>query len=129
MAEIFSFSYRQNGQDQFATTGQHATKIVDCRDLWNPHADAKLRALTGQHVEVQNALWRSEKVRQLVREAVAYLRANPEGRIAFGCSWGKHRSVALAEMTADFIGPRPTVRHTSKSMEALRQNSPKREAK
>lgn len=111
---IYSFAYRQHGEDQFPTTGPHAVQVIDCRGLWNPHQDKSLRVKTGLHKDVQRRMWESDKAKKLVREAVAHVRC---GRpVAFGCSWGKHRSVALAEMTADFLMPRPIVQHTSASM-------------
>lgn len=115
MATIYSFAYKQNGQDQFATTGQQAVKVIDCRGLWNPHQDKSLRVLTGLSPEVQRRIWAAEGAKKMVRDAVAYLRANPDGKVAFGCSWGKHRSVACAELTADFV-PSAKVCHTSASM-------------
>jgi UPF0042 nucleotide-binding protein len=92
-----------NGEDQFATTGQCAPLIFDARCIDNPHQDKNLRKLTGKDAAVQRAVWADPQAKKMVREAAAYLRANPTGYVAFGCSYGKHRSVALAEMTADFL--------------------------
>ncbi len=115
---IYSFSYKQNGQDQFATTGQFATLIIDCRGLWNPHQDKAMRVLTGRSWQVQQRMEQLPEARLLINMAVNYLDIKPGGRVAFGCSWGKHRSVALAELTAAHF-PESTIVHTSKSMTHL----------
>lgn len=112
MATIYSFGYKMNGEDQFAVTGPHAPKIFDCRTITNPYSIPALRRKTGRDAEVQEVVWRSPEAKKMIRRAVSYLRANPNGTVAFGCAYGKHRSVACAEMVADFINPRPQVIHT-----------------
>lgn len=111
MATIYSFGYKMNGEDQFATTGPHAPLVLDCRGIQNPHNTPALRRLTGRDHAVQSAVWQSKRAKILVRTAVAYLRENPEGTVAFGCAYGKHRSVACAEMVSHYIKG-ATVIHT-----------------
>lgn len=80
--------------------------VFDCRFLPNPYWDPDLRDLTGQDPEVRRYLDDApdlasflSRVRDLLeflvpayrREGKAYL------TIAFGCTGGRHRSVAVAE--------------------------------
>lgn len=104
MTTIYSFGYKMNGEDQFATTGSAAPRIYDCRILNNPHNDPKLRRMTGRDKEVQDMVASSAMAQAIIQDAVSYLRDNPDGVVAFGCSYGKHRSVALAEITAARLG-------------------------
>ena len=97
--------------------------VFDVRFLPNPYYDPKLKPLSGLDKPVSDyILMRPETVRFLdawmpLLEAVlpSYL---AEGKlhlsIALGCTGGRHRSVALAEKTADNlaeIGYRTTVIH------------------
>lgn len=109
LSTIYSFGYKMNGEDQFATTGPCAPLVFDARTLNNPHSDRSLRRLTGRDQAVQTVVWYEPEAKRMVRQAVSYLRANPTGYVAFGCSYGKHRSVALAEMTADYLRSSQTV--------------------
>lgn len=87
--------------------------LLDCRFLPNPHWDPKLRALSGRDAPVRAfVLGRPEAERFLDRltEMIAELLpayAN-EGRsflgIAFGCTGGRHRSVAIVDEFASRIG-------------------------
>jgi UPF0042 nucleotide-binding protein len=97
--------------------------VLDCRFLPNPHWIEELRPLTGLDPEVatyvldQDAA--GEFLRQLdqllglllpayVAEGKAYL------TLAFGCTGGRHRSVAIAEAVAGLLRDRgvdPTVVH------------------
>lgn len=108
---IYSFGYKMNGQDQFATTGPHAPVIFDCRVISNPHQDAKLRRLTGRDKAVQRRVMKSHLAKILLDEALEHLMEYPDGTVAFGCSYGKHRSVALAELLHKSV-PQSTVIHT-----------------
>lgn len=101
MAMIYSFGYKLNGQDQFASTGPAAPMVLDCRSIHNPHNDRDLRRLTGRDKAVQSRMLRSSRARVLIRMAVHWLKENPAGTVAFGCAYGKHRSVALAELVAE----------------------------
>lgn len=83
--------------------------VFDVRFLQNPHWQPHLRALTGQSAEVAAFVAADprfggffEKVRDLVLSLLPAFRE--EGKsyltIAFGCTGGKHRSVAVAESLA-----------------------------
>ncbi len=83
--------------------------VVDCRFLPNPHWVEELRDLTGMDAEVRDYVFShvltgefldrlSELLKLLVPAYVA------EGKsyltLAFGCTGGRHRSVAIAEQVA-----------------------------
>lgn len=108
---IYSFGYKLNGEDQFAVTGPNAPRIFDCRGLYNPHSDAKLRRMTGRDKEVQDAVAASPGAGVILTEAHNYMMQSGNHSVAFGCSYGKHRSVALAEMLAARL-PDAMVIHT-----------------
>jgi UPF0042 nucleotide-binding protein len=109
LSTIYSFGYHWKGEDQFAVTGPCAPRIFDCRTIDNPLEDKALRRLSGLDRAVQSKVWSHPEAKRMVRQAVSYLRANPTGYVAFGCAYGKHRSVALAEMTADYLRACQTV--------------------
>lgn len=119
MRTIYSFGYKMNGEDQFATTGPNAPLIIDCRGLYNPHQDMNLRKLDGTHKVVQDRVLTSPGAVDLMDRAVAYLEANPDGTVAFGCSYGKHRSVACAELVAAEFGIKPI--HTGAIVQGKRR--------
>ncbi len=87
--------------------------VIDCRFLPNPHWVEELRPLTGQDEPVARYvleqpvtgafLARLERLLTLIlpfyeQEGKAYL------TIAFGCTGGHHRSVAIAERVAETLG-------------------------
>jgi len=87
--------------------------VLDCRFLPNPHWVEELRPLTGVDEPVRDYvlsqplttafLERLERMLGLVlpayvQEGKSYL------TIAFGCTGGQHRSVAIAEATAEILG-------------------------
>ena len=98
--------------------------VIDCRFLPNPHWVDELRPLTGLDAPVRDYVlgqptteeFLSELERLLRLLLPAYVR---EGKsyltIAFGCTGGRHRSVAIAERVAEILrregfGPRVTHR-------------------
>ena len=100
-----------------------ADMVLDCRFLPNPHWIEELRPKTGLDPEIQEYV-RSFEVTDLFLERLeqllelllpAYVE---EGKsvltIAFGCTGGRHRSVTIAERTAEWLrdqGVEPRVRH------------------
>lgn len=97
--------------------------VLDCRFLPNPHWVEKLRPLTGIDAPVRDYvlaqpltaafLERLERLLGLVMPAYVQ-----EGKsyltIAFGCTGGQHRSVAIAEAVNEILkraGHEPTVQH------------------
>ena len=96
---VQSFSYKRG-----LPTG--ADIILDCRFLRNPYWDASLRALDGRDGDVQNFIAEdprfqpfADQVTSLIETLLpAYI---DEGKthltVAFGCTGGQHRSVAMVE--------------------------------
>jgi UPF0042 nucleotide-binding protein len=97
--------------------------VLDCRFLPNPHWVEDLRPLTGLSPEIQDYVDSFELTEQFMGRMTALLEfllpafVN-EGRsvltVAFGCTGGRHRSVAIAERTAAWLrgqGMTPQVRH------------------
>lgn len=111
MTTIYSFGYKMNGADQFATTGPMAPRIFDCRLLNNPHNDPELRRMTGRDKAVQRMVLKSTKATAMLEQAYQWAQDHPDQPIAFGCAYGKHRSVALAELLAKLL-PDAKVIHT-----------------
>lgn len=100
-----------------------ADMVIDCRFLPNPHWVDELRPMTGLDRPVQDyvssfelttdAVARIESLLELL--VPAYVN---EGKsvftVAFGCTGGRHRSVAIAEQVASWMrttGIDPRVRH------------------
>jgi len=102
---VQSFSYKRG-------IPRGVDMILDCRFLRNPYWDTKLRALNGTDADVAAYVQRDarfdqffEKVQDLVELLLpAY---TEEGKshlsIAFGCTGGQHRSVALTEKLANAL--------------------------
>lgn len=111
MRRIYSFGYKLNGEDQFAVTGHSAPLVIDCRGLYNPHSSPELRKLTGKDEAVQEAVLTAPGSGPIVHRAMEHLKSSPDAQVAFGCSYGKHRSVALAEYLAAYF-PDAQVIHT-----------------
>ncbi len=97
--------------------------VIDCRFLPNPYWVDELRELTGQDEAVRRYVLEQEVTDDFLRELSdllllllpAYVR---EGKsyltVAFGCTGGRHRSVAIAEQVAARLseaGFRPKVAH------------------
>lgn len=113
---VQSFSYKRG-------LPRGVDMVFDCRFLANPHWEPTLRALDGRQPEVTAHIEADprfadffERVRDLVLSLLdAFV---DEGKssltIAFGCTGGKHRSVALAEKMAQTLadqGWRVSKRH------------------
>jgi UPF0042 nucleotide-binding protein len=97
--------------------------VFDCRFLPNPHWEPELRPLSGQDDDVRNyVLDRPSAKRFLTDIEQLFEHLLPEyeseGKsyltVAFGCTGGRHRSVAIAEHVAERLeggGWKPRVRH------------------
>lgn len=113
---IHSFSYKRG-------LPRSADLIFDCRFLMNPYWQAELRRLDGRDeavVEYIKSDARFEPFFSRVLELTRFLLPayRDEGKsylsIAFGCTGGQHRSVALAESLAQTLaleGQPVSVRH------------------
>ena len=80
--------------------------VFDCRFLPNPHWVEELRPMTGLDEPVSSYVLDHEPAQHLVRDVVSLLEWQipafaKEGKsylsVAFGCTGGRHRSVAIAE--------------------------------
>ncbi len=101
---IISFSYRRG-------LPSAADFIFDMRFLDNPHWQQELRALTGLDGKITDFVRADtafqpfmDGVCQLVLASLPRLRADGRGQLtlAFGCTGGRHRSVASAKWFADW---------------------------
>lgn len=113
---VQSFSYKRG-------LPRSVDMVFDCRFLRNPYWEAKLRAATGQSAEVQSYIAtdpRAETFAKQVREMIEWLLPAylDEGKshlsVAFGCTGGQHRSVAMAESLAAALaegGWQVSIRH------------------
>ncbi|WP_370211508.1 RNase adapter RapZ [Roseovarius sp.] len=99
---VQSFSYKRG-------LPRGADLVLDCRFLSNPHWEPSLRALDGRDKAVQahvEADPRFEGFRERTLSMIRFLlpASEAEGKsyltLAFGCTGGQHRSVALAETLA-----------------------------
>lgn len=100
-----------------------ADLVFDMRFIENPHWIAELRPLTGEDVPVQDfvrsdAAWTStmERLEALLADLIPRYWAAGKSylTVAFGCTGGRHRSVAAAVEMADrlrALGFSPMVRH------------------
>ncbi len=113
---VQSFSYKRG-------TPRSADMVFDCRFLRNPHWEDQLRPLTGEAQPVADYVAADpnfaeffSKVVDLTKSLLPAYRA--EGKsyftIAFGCTGGKHRSVATAKKVAEALaeaGWQVSIRH------------------
>lgn len=100
---VVSFSYRKG-------LPREADLVFDVRFLANPHYDIRLRPMTGIDRPVQNYIDADPKFRKLLDGLEDFLvpmlpAYKLEGKsyltIAFGCTGGRHRSIATAEFFAE----------------------------
>ena len=97
--------------------------VFDCRFLPNPHWVEELRPLTGQDPAVRDHVLGTELARPFLEQVDQLLDLvlpayDDQGKayltIAFGCTGGRHRSVAMAEEVARRLklrGYRPRLQH------------------
>lgn len=97
--------------------------VLDCRFLPNPHWDENLRPLSGKDPEIQEYVIDRPASQKFLEHLDAMLTDllpayEEEGKtyftIAFGCTGGRHRSVAVAEGIGRILkdrGWRPRVTH------------------
>lgn len=103
--EGFSFGYSFFKKDGLLVPT--ANEVRDVRKtLRNPMDQATLRACSGMDKVVRNHVWATPGAKEMVYELVEQLERLPayEPRsFAFGCVAGRHRSVALLEITKDIL--------------------------
>ena len=113
---VQSFSYKRG-------LPRSVDMVFDCRFLKNPYWEPELRRKTGQSAEVQAHIWsdpRAAEFESRIREMLlwqlpAFLdEGKSEVSVAFGCTGGQHRSVAMAETLAPALaeaGWQVSIRH------------------
>ncbi|WP_425037565.1 RNase adapter RapZ [Primorskyibacter sp. S187A] len=113
---INSFSYKRG-------LPRGADLVFDCRFLLNPHWQEELRAFTGQNEDVVSYIATDDHYRPFLEKVTDLLLFQfpammDEGKahalVAFGCTGGKHRSVAVAEAAGSALanaGWRVSIRH------------------
>lgn len=132
-AELDRMIYGGSGSSNFAVNissfgfkyglPSEADVMFDVRFLPNPYYVASLKRLTGNNRKVKDYIFKSELADQFVDSVHILLRAMIKGyidegkyhlNIAFGCTGGHHRSVAVANAVADVFkgdGMRVRVNH------------------
>ncbi len=102
---VMSFSYGKGLPDE-------ADYTIDCRFLPNPYFVEDLREKTGMDKAVRDYVIQSPEARQMREKVVEYLlmvlpwharEGRPGITVAFGCTGGRHRSVAMAVMVAEIL--------------------------
>ena len=113
---VHSFSYKRG-------IPRGVDMVFDCRFLRNPHWDPALRALDGRTSAVQDYIAGDERtepfftrVDDLVQLLLPAYREEGKAHlaIAFGCTGGRHRSVAMTERLSKTLakaGWRVSIRH------------------
>ncbi len=100
---VISFGYRYG-------IPLDADLVFDVRFLPNPHYVESIKALTGNHLEVQDYIWKwsvTHRFFQKLEDMMEFLvpcyikEGKPHLVVAIGCTGGKHRSVALANRLAE----------------------------
>lgn len=116
LVTVYSFGFKHGAP-------RDADLVMDVRFLPNPYYDPALRPLTGLDAPVRDfVLYRkeTEEFQQRWRALLDCVMPGyvAEGKqqlaIAIGCTGGQHRSVALAESTADYLkakGYRVSIAH------------------
>jgi UPF0042 nucleotide-binding protein len=105
---VTSFSYRRR-------IPQGSDMAFDCRFLRNPHWDERLRPFDGRSAEVQAYIAEDARFVAFRDQVFGMLDLllpafQEEGKahlkVAFGCTGGQHRSVAMTEITAAHLAKR-----------------------
>lgn len=121
---VQSFSYKRG-------LPRGADQVFDCRFLINPHWKSELRPFTGQNAEVVKYIATDDHFGPFLDQVTQLLlfqlpAMQDEGKahalLAFGCTGGKHRSVATTEEIGSRLakaGWRVSIRHRELERRAL----------
>lgn len=102
---LMSFAYRHG-------LPREADLVLDVRFLQNPNWIPELKTRTGRETDVQDYIREDESFEPFLAQTKSLLgllipRYDEEGKnyltIAFGCTGGRHRSVFMAELMADWL--------------------------
>lgn len=79
-----------------------ANYVFDLRFIPNPYYVPSLRAMSGRDIEIQDYLLSHGETRELLARCASFLEyifaaSERDMTVAFGCTGGRHRSVAFAE--------------------------------
>jgi UPF0042 nucleotide-binding protein len=86
--------------------------VFDCRFMPNPYWDPELRPMNGLDESIQNYVLAPPISQEFIAQVFQMLKTllpayADEGRsyltVAFGCTGGKHRSVAVAEKVGEVL--------------------------
>lgn len=107
-----------------------ADLVADARFIPNPHWQDELRAMTGNDAPVADYVLAQPGVQDFITNYVAVLRTTLAGyrtenkrfaTIAFGCTGGKHRSVAITNRIAEILSDEADVRISVKHRDLGRE--------
>lgn len=113
---VYSFGFKHGSPTD-------ADLVIDVRFLPNPFYDPEMRTLTGLDEKVRNYVLYNSDTETFMKRWFALLDCIMPGyvaegkqqlAIAVGCTGGQHRSVALAEVTGDYLrtsGYRVSIAH------------------
>lgn len=111
MPEVHSFSYGFGG---FPFPRREGDLVINARVLPNPFKPDS----TGLDANIHAIVMRTPRAQELVDHAIDYLTRWPNERVLVGCSYGRHRSVVLAEEIAYRVGVKAE-HHSPKFKEAV----------
>lgn len=86
--------------------------VFDVRFLPNPYYESHLRNLTGENIEVRKYVFGNVQATKFMKKYLDFIKFMipqyiKEGRtsinISIGCTGGKHRSVAIASKTVEYV--------------------------
>lgn len=96
---------------------QEADLVIDVRFLINPYFVPKLKNKNGKNKDVQKYIFKDKQTPIFINKTKSYLeylikQYKKEGKsyitIAFGCTGGKHRSIAIVEKLHPLMGAKTT---------------------
>ena len=109
---LISFGYKKGVPNE-------ADIVFDAREIKNPRNTKSLRHLSGKDVAVQKQVLAHPIAHRILAEAKEKVYAKEERgdhaiKLGIGCSYGRHRSVALVEILAEQLatdGHRMEIEH------------------
>ena len=116
LSTVYSFGFKHGNPSD-------ADLVIDVRFLPNPYYDPEMRTMTGLDDKVRDYVLYNSDTETFIKRWEALLDCVMPGyvsegkqqlSIAVGCTGGQHRSVALAEVTGDYLrrcGYRVSVAH------------------
>jgi len=117
MVHVSSFGFRR-------PAGVPDAVVFDCRQLFDPRGHRVGRHRCGRQLAVQEVVLASPGADELLAAAArAVFHGAPH--VAFGCAWGVHRSVSMAEALAQLLvaaGYEVSVEHRDLSWEPWPQH-------